>query len=256
MFQGRYEYYESRFRDMALLSKYTGASVVGFNPKGFHSSTGRTRILQDIVDDGIAVVKYLLKQNISPSNIIMLGNSLGAAVQEMVCKRIDKELLISGFRQINSNSFRTLSGVISYRFKAPYLEKMLHRLLSYSGWEIDVDKDFYITGPMRLALKRLDDKTILPGASYHSGVDKEADLGHIQKSDASYISDYEYLSLHGELVHKSTGEHISSGKKSPGKREDPHILSLNQFISAHQEDYSVFDIINYYISVSNRFMKK
>lgn len=251
MFQGRSEYYESRFRDMALLAKHTGARILGFNPKGFHSSTGHTRILKDIVDDGVAVVEYLLDQNISPKNIIMLGNSLGGGVQEMVCRRLARDKSISGFRQINSNSFKTLSSVISHRFKAPALENMFCKILSYSGWEIDIDEDFYITGPMRLCLKRVGDKTILPGASYQSKIDKEIDLEYIKKHSKDYVKDYEHLSLHSELVHDSSnlkGDNVS--------KKDPHMLSLNKFISSYKQDYSVFDIINYYISASNKFIRK
>ncbi len=251
MFQGRCEYYESRFRDMALFAKHTGARVLGFNPKGFHSSTGDTRILKDIVDDGVAVVEYLLKQNISPSSIIMLGNSLGGAVQEMVCKRLKKEKSISGFRQINSNSFRSLSSLMAHKFKVPALEKIFYKILSYSGWEIDVDEDFYITGPMRLCLKRYGDKTILPGASYHSTIDKKSDLERIKNSYEAYVKDYEHLSMHSELTHKS-----ASDRPNIGNKEDPHMLSMNQLISTNQKDFSVFDIINYYISASNRFIQK
>ena len=41
---------------MAMMASQTGATVIGFNPKGFHASSGKTKILSDIVDDGIALV--------------------------------------------------------------------------------------------------------------------------------------------------------------------------------------------------------
>jgi hypothetical protein len=121
-FQGSREYYEGRFRDMAIQAKETGASVLGFNPKGLGSSTGKTLKIQDIVDDGIAVINFLLlEKKINPSKIILQGNSLGGAVQEMVSEHFRKTQGFR-FRQINSNSFCTLAAVLCYQRKVPSLE--------------------------------------------------------------------------------------------------------------------------------------
>ena len=244
MFQGRCEYYELRFRDMAMLCKSTGASVIGFNPKGFHSSTGKTTILQDIVDDGLAVTNYLLVNGYIPGEIIMLGNSLGAAVQQMVCQELEKQKT-KGFRQINSNSFKSLSSVIAHRINMTFIESLLHAVQSYAGWEIKVDKSFYTTGPHRCYLSRLNDLTILPGAQYHDSIDYEND---ISKSPEDYKETNRWLCLYNKL------------KLQHKIDKDPHKLSLHHFIIKNHKNHSdqeskvtVYDFINRYITASNKY---
>lgn len=245
LFQGRCEYYESRYRDMAMLSKATGAKVIGFNPKGFHSSTGNTRILMDIVDDGVAVVKHIIKQGYRPEDIIMLGNSLGGAVQEIVCQRLIKEQGLSGFRQINSNSFSSLGAVVAYRKGVPFLEKQISRLLSYAGWEIDVPDSFYEVGTHRIHLRRYQDRTILPGAEYHDKVDIEACLSKIP---AQYKEQLSWIISHNQIKVKNQSD------------KDPHNLSLHHFILKEQgndalegnkTDIHVFDLIDVYSKITH-----
>lgn len=236
MFQGRGEYYESKFRDMALLAKLTGATVIGFNPKGFHSSTGRTHVLQDIVNDGIAIAQFLMAEGYLPSQIIMLGNSLGGAVQEMVCQHF-RSFGVIGFRQINSNSFRCLAAVLAYRWQMPFLEPLIAIILNYAGWEIKVDNSFYTTGKHRCYMRRYQDRTILAGAEYHDGVNVIKDISN---------SPVEQRDIHAWLCAHSQLELINSSTK------DPHNESLNKFkvkkLTSDNMEYSVFDFINIFLA--------
>lgn len=260
LFQGRGEYYESRYRDMAMLSKATGAKVIGFNPKGFHSSTGKTKTLADIVDDGVALTKYVINSGYDPADIIMLGNSLGGAVQEMVCQRLksmsDSEEPtkltlkdISRFRQINSNSFRSLAAVVSIRINASFLEKLLANLLRYSGWEIDVSNSFYEVGLHRMHLRRSQDRTILKGAEYHDKIDIDACIANIPNQ---YRKDLSWIIMHNQLKPKKDTD------------QDPHNMSLHNFVVCPIQDIetkqgaknmSVFELINKYLEVSNHYSK-
>lgn len=246
MFQGRGEYYESRFRDMALQAKETGASVLGFNPKGMNSSTGNTTKLLDLVDDGIAVVRFLLDSGVKHDKIILQGNSLGAAYQEMVDQHYIK---ITGnrFRQINSNSFSTISDVLIYRYKPililPFIIQLIKKLfdiiLKYGDWEISLAPSFYSTGPYRCHLRRKNDRTIMLEAEYHFALDFEKDNKNCPKH---------YRASHRWLYENSQIFCNDSSKK------DPHILGLNSFYIQESETrqiISVYALINYYISQSS-----
>ncbi|MDP4709008.1 MAG: hypothetical protein NWS20_03270 [Rickettsiaceae bacterium] len=233
MFYGKGEYYESRFRDMARQAKATGASVLSFNHKGMHCSSGETSCLAALVDDGIAVVEFLLQRGVHHEQIILQGNSLGAGIQAMVSERYR---VMNGFslRQINSNSFKSLSAVIANRYKVTFLERFFDVVLNYAGWEIVPDSDFYRTGPYRCHLRRLGDKTILPSAEYHIMVDFEAD--QLRCPDAYKIT-HKWLYEHNQLTYIGKSE------------EDPHELGLHHFYIKNDsgEYFSVYDLINRYL---------
>ena len=234
-FQGKGEYYELRFRDMAKQCKETGASIVGFNPKGMGCSSGKTQTLSDIVEDGIALINYLLSNKISPDQIILQGNSLGSAVQEMVSQHFKKQKGYI-FRQINSNSFKSVGAVIAHYYRLPFLEKILERIIRYSGWEIEIDKDYYTTGPHRCYLRRLNDRTILPRAEYHTMIDHKRDYA----SCPDYFKEtLAWLNAHNLLIY--TGE----------KTKDPHEMSLHHFkvkpLPGDKSSFTVYQFINRFI---------
>ena len=234
-FHGKSEYYELRFRDMARECRETGATVIGFNPKGMGGSGGRTRVLNDIVQDGIAVINYLLSNNISPDKIILQGNSLGAAAGEMVSQHFIKQNGF-GFRQINSNSFKSVGAVIAHYYHLPFLEKILEKIVKYSGWEIEVEKDYYTTGPHRCYLRRFNDRTILPRAQYHSMVDHERDHGRCPDYFKETLA---WLNSHNLLIY------IGDNTK------DSHEMSLHHFkvkpLPDDQDSFTVYQFINRFI---------
>ena len=241
-FLGRSEYYESRFRDMALFAQNTGATIVGFNPKGFNSSSGETKILFDIVDDGIAIVESLIACNISPKQIVFYGNSIGAIVQEMVCKHFRK-LKLADFRQINSNSFSSLASVFSTNMRMRFLKNKIMKLMKYADWEIDYAQNFYKTGVMRCFLSRKGDEIIKKEASFCSKINRFQD---IIDAPEEYRETLNWLNNNSELIT------ISPNKK------DPHILSLyNMFLKTQDENgrnFTVWYFINRYLDASNKFV--
>lgn len=238
MFQGRNEYYESRFRDMARLAKYTGAAVLGFNPKGFHNSSGHTLKLCDIVDDGIAVIDFLLQKGFSTENIVIFGNSIGSAIGQIVSDHFyhSKQLR---FRQINSNSFKTLGAVVANRYHLPFLAGIFSKIMIFAGWEVIPHPDFYKTGPYKFVLRRKNDRTIKQNAEYYSAVNHELDYSN---APLSYRESFQWLNENNQLLY------FGQSKK------DPHILSLHNFqIKAkdeHGKHLSVFSLINFYLQKS------
>ncbi len=234
MFFGKLEPYESRFRDMVGQSVETGASILCFNPKGLNSSSGNIENLFDLVEDGIAIVNFLLEQGVSYKQIILQGNSLGAAVQEMVSEHYRKT---NGkiFRQVNSNSFRSLSAVVAYYYKLPFLEKLLAPILKYSKWEIVPGTDFYQTGPYRCHIHRLGDRTIRPAAQYHSAINFESDH---KKCPKFYKETHKWLYDHSQVIYRGRS------------KKDPHKLSLHYFEikDSNGSYHSVYSLINRYLS--------
>ena len=233
-FQGREEYYECRFRDMARQARATGAAVLGFNHKGFKSSTGKTLCLSDMVDDGIAVVEFLLQRGVPYEKIIVQGNSLGAGVQEMVSEHY-RAIRGRPLRQINSNSFKSLAAVFAHHYKTPFLEKILGKILKYSGWEITAGADFYTLGPYRCHLRRFGDGIIVEGAEYHSMIDFHKNY---ELCIEDYKETYRWLYEHSQITYKGSS------------KKDPHIAALHHFQVKSKDSgkyISVYEVINVYL---------
>jgi hypothetical protein len=234
MFFGRLESYEKRFRDIATQASRTGASVFAFNHKGMFCSEGETNSIESMVEDGIAAVDFLLEKGIDYDDIILQGNSLGAAVQEMVSEHY-RAIKGRPFRQINSNSFKTLGSVMADILKIPVGEKIFDRVINYLGWEFKPGPDFYKTGPYRFHLRRINDRTISRKSEYHAVVDFQKD------NDAcplEYKETHRWLYEHSQIVYR--GE----------SKKNPHMLSLYMFEAKDQESgkyMSVYDVINRYL---------
>lgn len=234
LFQGRGEYYESRFRSMAWQARATGATILGFNPKGFNNSSGQTNELLDLVEDGIAVVRFLLNKGVDHKNIILQGNSLGAGVQEMVAEHFKSTHGIN-FRQINSNSFKSLAAVVSGHYKVPFMENFFKLLLNYAGWEITPGPEFYKTGPYRMYLRRKGDRTISSKAEFHSMVNHKSDY---EASPEGYKAINKWLNERNQIIY--------TGKQ----KKDPHELGLHLFKINEKEKRSVFYMINKFLEAS------
>lgn len=238
LFQGRGEYYESRFRSMACQAHATGATILGFNPKGLNNSSGKTNKLLDLVEDGISVVKFLLNEGVNHKNIVLQGNSLGAGIQEMVAEHFKSNHGIN-FRQINSNSFKSLAAVVSGHYKVPFMENFFKLLLNYAGWEISPGPEFYKTGPYRMYLRRKGDRTISSNAEFHAMVNHKSDY---KASPEGYKSINKWLNERNQIIY--------TGKQ----KKDPHELGLHLFKINEKDKRSVFYMINKFLESSKGYI--
>ena len=235
MFFGRLESYEKRFRDVAMQASRTGASVFAFNHKGMFCSEGETNNIASMVEDGVAAVDFLVSRGVLHENIIFQGNSLGAAVQEMVSEHY-RLLTARPFRQINSNSFKTLGAVTADILKMPFCVKFFDKFLNYLGWGFKPGPDFYKTGPYRFHLRRFHDRTISKSAEYHAMVDFQKDNDNCP---AQYKETHRWLYEHSQIMYRGAS------------KKNPHMLSLYMFEVKDQETgkyLSVYDVINRYLS--------
>lgn len=238
LFQGRGEYYEARFRDAAMAARITGANILVFNPKGLNQSSGETKLLTDLVNDAIAVINYLLVQNIPAKNIILQGNSLGAAVQALAALYFQQNYQLR-FRQINSNSFKNLASVIAQYYHLSFTEYFWHKLLTYSGWEITPSQEFYQTGPYRIYLRRKNDQTLKGNCQFHYMVDQERDY---KACPAAYREINHWLNSKNQLIYLGP------------KQQDTHKISLSEFTIDEPAKRNVFELINIFIAESEEFI--
>jgi pimeloyl-ACP methyl ester carboxylesterase len=239
---GQGEYYEARFKDMAMQSKATNSDILGFNYRGVNESEGSIENLQDMVDDAINVIQFAIKiLHYDAKNIVLQGNSLGAVVQAMANEYLLRRMRIS-LRQINSNSFASLTDVIIKLYRLPrFTWPIIRSFLLYTGWEISAVSDFFTTGPHRIILKRIGDRTILPGAAAYDRIDIAQDCADCPEG---------YREVNRLLYDNCTLSVIDK----PSNASDPHNLALHKFRPVHPQKFaSVYDLINFYLTNSRHY---
>ncbi|MFT4059642.1 MAG: hypothetical protein QM652_08850 [Legionella sp.] len=251
-FFGRGEYYECNFKDMARQAKATGATIHAYNPPGMNSSTGKVLEFKDLINAGIAQVNHLLKQGVHPDQIIIQGNCLGAAVAEEVNKCFNEQCNIN-FRRINSNSFKSISALLTKMYQPLALMKdTLKKLLNYAGWYTKPGALFKETGPYKVYMRRAGDETIALSVTMHMKVEKEKRRKAIV-SDQDINQDYEkerkWLDEHA--IMELDDEHYAKDKKI-----NPHELDLYKLRAKHPDHCSAFDFVNRYIKASNEYITK
>ena len=97
-----YEWLLERFDEYADL----GYNVIGFNPMGVGYSTGVTNGPEDYEAARTAIIENLRLNGIPPENIILSGQSLGAAIATKVAAKYQSEDM--RIRVINDRSFAKL----------------------------------------------------------------------------------------------------------------------------------------------------
>ena len=173
-------------------------------------------------------------------HIILQGNSLGSYVHEMVAQYFESHYSIR-FRQINSNSFSTLSAVLAYYYNVPLLEYFLKILLNYTHWEIPPPPglDLFRTGPYKMYLRRQGDQTIKPNAEFHFKVDHNYDY---ELSPKGYKETHKWLNDRNQIVY------------SGNIKRDPHELGLYLFHINEKQKRPVFHMINKFLDKSQDYI--
>lgn len=265
LFNGATDRYESSgsLKDMALLAKETGARVVGFNYSGIgKSATDCTNVrvneFHDLVNNGIAVLNFLIREQGHPDNIIMLGDSFGSAtagkVQEIFTSfdiriRLIASNTFSSFREVIHQTAKSNARILGWLFSTETVGDTLAQI----GWDAELATRFKHFSPNNYVLQRHGDKTL-----------GEATLkAHIQSSSIDYLdsetpemSRLRSLLDRGELRLSSMHQHkllsqlsVKRGSKYRVTEADidTHPLPLHYFDGALER------IVNY-IAATNEYI--
>lgn len=251
-FFGRLEYYECNFRDMARQAHATGASIHAFNPPGMNSSTGQVLEFNDLVNAGIAQINALLKQGVHPDKIVLQGNCLGAAVAEQVNAHFETNMGIK-FRRINSNSFRSISALITRVY--PLLSNIKDKvktLLEYTGWQAKPGALFQETDPYKVFMSRKHDQSIMSEAKLRHKVEKILAFQEKTSSQSKFYGEYD---AHRQWLHQHSEMILDEDTYFRDKNTDPHELDLYK-LKSDVDGCSAFDFINRYLEASNNYLEK
>ncbi len=163
-FPGANTYYQACFRDISTASKETGATIHAFNFPGTGKSTGKVREANDLTNAGIAVVRSLLKQGVSPDDIILQGDCYGAGIALEVKQQFEDQANIK-VRVIMNNAFKSFKAAVSDMImQSPWLPKVLKNLvkllLEFTGWHVTPAKKYLQADPYQCHIQHLGDQTL------------------------------------------------------------------------------------------------
>ncbi len=196
---------------------------------------------------------------------MLQGNCLGSAVAEAVARKVDEHFNCK-VRQINSNSFKSLTDVIIYQY--PFLERfrsLLEKLLKYSGWYVNPGETLKETNPYACYIHRSHDKTLGQNAKISTILGQSSG-----NSYGDYDTARDILNSHSEMVEandwseETWKQHYKEswlpkdkdGKIISGtKYDDPHELHLYQLRSSLSQDRDIttmFDFVNTYLDASQK----
>jgi pimeloyl-ACP methyl ester carboxylesterase len=132
---GNGSYYERHFDDYKTKAQqFPGCKIVGFNFRNVISSKGSAAYTEDQwIDDVIAVINYYRKQGVPTENILLNGQSLGAAIVTMAAaKLLELDRLEAKNKNLNANEIAKIKSVklLNGRSFSSLTEEILFSILN------------------------------------------------------------------------------------------------------------------------------
>jgi pimeloyl-ACP methyl ester carboxylesterase len=110
-FPGANTYYQACFRDISTAARETGATVHAFNFPGTGLSTGKVSEANDLINSGLSVVAFLIRQGIHPDDIILQGDCYGAGIALEVKQQLEEQAGVK-VRLVMNNAFKSFKAAV------------------------------------------------------------------------------------------------------------------------------------------------
>lgn len=163
-FTGADDRYQGCFNDISHAVKTTGASYHAFEYPGMGVLPGEVLEVNDLINTGIAVVRKLLLQGIHVDDIILQGDSFGAAVAYEVQKQFQEQSGVT-LRVILNNTFSSFEGVAQALLGDSWFMKPIsmsvNQFLNYTGWNIRPMDRYHDVSPYQVHVNHVGDSLLL-----------------------------------------------------------------------------------------------
>ena len=162
-FTGMGSCYQGCFKDICMAAKSTGATIHAFNYPGLKLHGGTIREAKDLINSGIAMVNQLIKEGVKVDDIILQGDSFGAAVALEVKQQFKKQAAIN-IRVICNNTFDTFEAAVKDAISNSYLPNVLQYgvepILQLTGWDIRPGDKYLADTPYQCHIQHIGDLTL------------------------------------------------------------------------------------------------
>jgi hypothetical protein len=169
-----------------------GYDVLLFNYRGIGKSKG-TPSPEGLLQDGQAVLDFVLSQGYEPHNILVHGFSLGGAIATKTLA--SKQDQYKNIKFVNDRPFSSIRAVIKNFSILGFFKSILLFLLKICNWNIDITEDWKKLKNPKLLLFSLSDNIIpLKGSLAHKikkiNTDSSSNVIHLKSfrhcSDLNY----------------------------------------------------------------------
>lgn len=227
--------YQNCYLDIATAVKSTGASVHAFEYPGMQRLGGSVLEVNDLVNTGIAVVNTLLQSGVALDDIVLLGDSFGAAVAFDVKQQFMTQSNVA-IRCIMNNTFDTFESAIQAALNKSCFTKPFSRLvgpiLDYTGWNSRPGDYYGDDTPYQFHIQHLADLT-LPEVGLADRVAANRRMSDFEDPcPAEYHSTRsQYDRLHWVTVTSDAEQRIAEryGRNSYGQI-DTHLADLSELV--------------------------
>ena len=163
-FTGADDRYQGCFNDISHAVKTTGASYHAFEYPGMGELPGEVLEANDLINTGIAVVRDLLSRGVHIDDIILQGDSFGAAVAYEVQKQFQEQSDVT-LRVILNNTFSSFEGVAQAILGDSWYMKPIsmsvNQFLNYTGWNIRPMDRYHEVSPYQVHVNHVGDLLLL-----------------------------------------------------------------------------------------------
>lgn len=260
-FTGVGTHYQDCFKDITTAVKETGATYYAFNYPGASTSTGRVKEAKDLINAGIAVVNCILIKGVHPDDIILQGDSFGAAIAYEVKKQFKTQSDIQ-LRIIMNNTFKSFKAVVNDKFLdgscllepiKPYTKT----LLIYTGWHVTPGKDYKFSGPYQCHIQHEGDQTLSEASTLSGKVNKYTIEARQDDCPAEYVLSRNKLdAMHVVRVTEDAKKRLAEkfGVDKAGA-VDAHFADLCEMEMAEGGGSVYTRFICEFMSASDRYIK-
>lgn len=252
-FTGMGTLYQDCIPDITKAVEITGANYYAFEYPGMRQLGGEVLEVNDMVNTGLALVNYLLRQGISINDIIFQGDSFGAAIANKVRNQFKLQANVD-IRCILNNTFSTFQAATEGAVGTP-LSYAVSPILRYTGWDIRTSDTYGQDSPYQIHINHIGDLTL-----------GKATLARYVELNAPTLQDPcpeefrpqrdAYSTMHWASLSDKGAKHLETkyGKNAKGLL-DAHLADL--YLLKYDNGLGVYEtLICQYLNDSNDFVAK
>ncbi|CCW69467.1 unnamed protein product [Phytomonas sp. Hart1] len=185
-FGGNAEFLETSLLQNSIIADELSANLILYNSRGLGRSSSYVMKLSDLVEDSLTVARYVVqRENITPSNLILYGHSMGGGTASAVAAQAFPTSTL-----VIDRSFSDINDAAT--LMSPFTPAFTTFVLSLSIGQLDVIRCWNrIHHDRKLILYARNDETI----SYKTASIARLPKFHSGRSDQKYV-----IELHGDKV--------------------------------------------------------
>lgn len=257
-FTGMGTVYQNCFHDISVNVKTTGATVHAFNYPGLKLHGGPIAEANDMVNSGIAMVNHLLQSGVDIDDIVLQGDSFGAAVAYAVKQQFLEQSDVK-IRAIVNNTFSSFTdAAVDTLHKSDlffWLDFSVAPILSFTGWDLRTSDTYLADTPYQCQLQHIGDLTLPASTLADKVMFNKSQLDFDDPCPVDYRAERDALAAMRWLKLKAAAKVRLVEKYGVNEdgQVDAHLADLYQLETLNGED-AYQALVNRYLAASQAYV--